>query len=42
LMIEYEKQEEISSIHINWESAIAKKYQVLLSNDGKKWDTVFI
>ncbi len=41
LMIDFEKQEKISSIHIDWELAIAKKYQVLLSNDGVKWETVY-
>jgi len=41
LIIDLEKQKKISSIHIAWENAIAKEYQVLVSNDEKIWITVF-
>ena len=41
LIIDLEKQKNISSIHIAWENAMAKEYQVLVSNDEKNWKTVF-
>ena len=41
LIIDLEKQKKISSIHIAWENAMAKEYQVLVSNDSKNWITVF-
>ena len=41
LIINLEKQKKISSIHIAWENAMAKEYQVLISNDEKNWNTVF-
>ncbi len=41
LIIDFEKPKKISSIQIAWEHAMAKEYQVLLSNDGEKWNVVF-
>ena len=41
LMIDYEDFEKISSIRIDWDDAIAKEYEVLLSTDGNNWKTVF-
>ena len=41
ILIDFEEQKEISSIHIAWENAMAKKYKVLVSNDEKKWKVVF-
>jgi len=41
LIIDLEKQKNISSMHIIWEDAMAKEYQVLVSNNEKTWKVVF-
>ncbi|MCK5852699.1 glycoside hydrolase family 3 C-terminal domain-containing protein [bacterium] len=41
LIIDLEKQKNISSMHITWEHAMAEEYKVLVSNDEKNWKTVF-
>ncbi len=41
ILIDFSEPKKISSIQIVWENAFAKTYQVLVSNDQKKWTLVF-
>lgn len=41
LMIDLEKEYELSSFYISWETAAASKYTIEVSQDGKEWKSVY-
>lgn len=41
LMIDLEKEYELSSFYISWETAAASKYTIEVSQDGKEWESVY-
>ncbi|OJV45259.1 MAG: beta-mannosidase [Bacteroidales bacterium 36-12] len=41
IYIDLEKKEKIDKIVLKWEAAHAKEYEIQLSDDGKKWKTIY-
>lgn len=41
LMIDLEKEYELSSFYISWETASASQYTIEVSQDGKEWTSVY-
>ena len=42
IYIDLGKEEKIEKVILKWEAACAKKYELQVSNDAKKWKTVYI
>ncbi len=40
--VEFEKSRTLTGMKISWETAFTEKYEIAVSDDGKKWRTIYV